>query len=61
MDVSDVLRRTKTGDRKNKNRKYGRNARTGKHKVNHPCGMKNCDKLARSRYYDHKLNCYMAL
>lgn len=60
MDVQDILRRAPKHDKKNKNRKYGRKARTGKHRVGQHCGMKNCDKLMRSRYFNHELNCYMA-
>lgn len=60
MDVQDVLRKSKSLDKKNKNRKYGRNGRTAKHKVGQLCGMKNCYKLQSSRRFDHNLGVYMA-
>ena len=60
MDGLDALRKIKPQDRKNKNRKYGRNGRTGKHRLGLLCAMKNCRKLAESRRYDEQLRAYVA-
>ena len=60
MDIQNVLRRAPKQDKKNKNRKYGRNGRTAKHKVGQTCSMKNCYKLQQSRFFNKELNCYMA-
>lgn len=59
MDGLEVLRKIKPQDKQNKNRKYGRNGRTAKHRVGTLCSMKNCRKLQASRYYDNELKCYM--
>ena len=57
MDINLPSRRRQ--DKKNKNRKYGRNGRTAKHFAGQYCSEKNCYKLGESRKYDKALGAYV--
>lgn len=57
MDITLPKRSTGKG---NKNRKYGRNSRKGKHRIGTLCSMRNCDKLRDSRYFDPNLRIWLS-